>query len=346
MSIQAISKLVFVFVLIFISLSFVSAIRINEVELNPEGTDSGNEWVELYSNEQINLTDWKICSNNGRNMTFNASFAGFLVINTAYNLLTNDDNRLQLRNSSEDIIFETINLSDSYDDNRTWQYCDGNWNFANSTKGAANLCTTQTNSTNQTNQTQQNNQTQTTSEPAETEIDLAYEHEVEREFEVELKASNIQDKKYDVKICVMDGNKVISEIYDDNDEKWVSGRLYVDERISPANKKEVFNLRIKKEYENFSGKAKINARLRESDSDKYIETTGTIKIVEYKSGAVIKNISIEKETLSKEDAIKLAPKDIKSYKSKTEYVKEYAIYGFAVFCIMLFTLIWLKKSVR
>ena len=41
-------------------ISCVSAIRINEVELNPEGTDAGNEWIELFSSEEIDLTGWTL----------------------------------------------------------------------------------------------------------------------------------------------------------------------------------------------------------------------------------------------------------------------------------------------
>ena len=40
----------------------LGAVYINEVLADPEGTDSGNEWVELYSDsdEEVNLTGWYI----------------------------------------------------------------------------------------------------------------------------------------------------------------------------------------------------------------------------------------------------------------------------------------------
>lgn len=380
MSIQAIYRISLIFVLVFVSLSFVSAVRINEVMYHSNSTFQGtsiNEWIEVYnpSNESIDISGWKIKEDadnpqpinfSGTNTTVIGEYGYFIIAKKVTDFiqyfnascpvsqrsftLSDSGKNISILNAS-DIAIDSLSYNPSMGANgngKSLQFYNNLWQNCTPTPGAVNFCqATPTTPTNQSNnqQTQQDNQTQVIQEPK-IEIDLEYEHEVEREFEVELKASNIDDKKYDVKICVMDGNTVISEIYDDNEEKWVSGRLYVDERISLNNKKEVFNLRLKKDYEIFSGKAKINARLRESGSDKYTETTSTIEIKEYKSGTGIKNISIEKETLTKEEIIKLAPKDIKSYKSKTEYIKEYAIYGFAVFCIMLFTLIWLKKSMR
>jgi len=46
------------FVIMSLLISFISSIRINEVELNPYGTDSGNEWLEFYSKGEVNLTGW------------------------------------------------------------------------------------------------------------------------------------------------------------------------------------------------------------------------------------------------------------------------------------------------
>jgi len=56
-------------VIILILLPIVKSVRINEVELNPAGTDSGNEWIELYSPVTVDLTGYLIHSSNGRNST-------------------------------------------------------------------------------------------------------------------------------------------------------------------------------------------------------------------------------------------------------------------------------------
>ena len=45
-----------ILLMVLLILPMVSSyILINEVEANPEGTDSGNEWVELYSENEIIL---------------------------------------------------------------------------------------------------------------------------------------------------------------------------------------------------------------------------------------------------------------------------------------------------
>jgi len=392
MFIREISKIILIVFFIFISLGFVSAVRINEVMYHPiqNYNYNYNEYIEIYNDKNLtlNLTGWRLCNNqllsgyinksdgtflnsplilepfsyaiitdggNGTEVYFNFnvsnnSLAFHVNAGSMCSGLIDSGKNISILNASN-IVMDSLFYNSSWGangDGKSLQFYNNSWQSCTPTPGASNLCITPINPANQGNnqQTQQDNQTQELgAQELGIEIDLEYEHEVEREFEVELKAGNIDDKKYDVKICVMDGNTVISEIYDDNEGKWVSGRLYVDERISLTNKKEVFNLRLKKDYEVFSGKAKVYARLRESESDKYTETTGTIKIKEYKSGTGIKNISTEKETIAKDEIIKLG-KDIKSYKSKTEYVKEYAIYGFVVFCIMLLILIWLKKSMR
>lgn len=45
-----------------ITLTSVGNILINEFQPNPEGTDAGNEWVELYNNgtTEVNLTGWTL----------------------------------------------------------------------------------------------------------------------------------------------------------------------------------------------------------------------------------------------------------------------------------------------
>jgi len=60
-------RLVFLFVLFVISASSLcSALRINEVEMNPAGTDTGNEWIELYNDGEISLEGYVIINNDGK----------------------------------------------------------------------------------------------------------------------------------------------------------------------------------------------------------------------------------------------------------------------------------------
>ena len=58
-------NLVLLFLIFLFLASGISAITINEIESNPAGADTGNEWVEFYSNEEVNLEGYKIINNDG-----------------------------------------------------------------------------------------------------------------------------------------------------------------------------------------------------------------------------------------------------------------------------------------
>ena len=63
-SLFAMSKAsLFITILMVISSELASAIVINEVEQNPAGEDRNNEWVELYSAEEINLDGYFLANN-------------------------------------------------------------------------------------------------------------------------------------------------------------------------------------------------------------------------------------------------------------------------------------------
>jgi hypothetical protein len=65
-------KLIFIF--LFLSFQFVFALTITEIMYNPEGNDSGREWIEVFNNssETINISSgkngWRI--NDGKNHIF------------------------------------------------------------------------------------------------------------------------------------------------------------------------------------------------------------------------------------------------------------------------------------
>ena len=134
-------KLMFIFGLIFLLslINEVCAVRINEVELNPVGKDSGNEWIELYSDEEIDLSSWKLINNDNDSIELNQVFQGYLVINFDTQWLDNEDEKVFLYYDLE-LIDDTLLFSDSDDDDKTWSYCDGDWVFVSSTKDLVNFC--------------------------------------------------------------------------------------------------------------------------------------------------------------------------------------------------------------
>jgi len=128
------------FVIMSLLISLISSIRVNEVELNPIGADSGNEWLELYSKSEVNLTGWRLVNNDGQNIILNQIFQGYLIINFVNQWLDNSDEKVILKDGENNTIDETVLLADSENDDRTWQYCDGGWIFVNSTGGLVNPC--------------------------------------------------------------------------------------------------------------------------------------------------------------------------------------------------------------
>ena len=127
------------FIVILTSLTSAS-VRINEVELNPPGTDNKNEWIELYSSQEVNLDGWTIVNAKGKVFSLNGSFSGYKIMITSYGLLTNSDQKIKLFDSENKLIDETIEISDSYNDERSWQFCNNDWVFEQASREEKNEC--------------------------------------------------------------------------------------------------------------------------------------------------------------------------------------------------------------
>lgn len=124
--------------MILINSSQSSALRINELESNPDGKDAGFEWVELYSEESVNLEGYIL--ENGDEDRYNLSgiFTGYLVIIFPGLWLDNTNETVYLK-QGESLIDETDLFNDATDDNRTWSFCD-QWIFVFATQNYANNC--------------------------------------------------------------------------------------------------------------------------------------------------------------------------------------------------------------
>lgn len=254
-----------VLLFLFLLPDFVFAVRINEVELNPEGTDAGNEWVELYSEQEVNLSGWKLVNGDNKSVSLDSFFQGYVIINFSGQWLDNSEESLGLFNG--DALIDSVQArNDTVNDARTWQYCNGTWLFRASTKGAENSCAAQAPAQNQS----QNTAKPTPQNQSEPKISLKLDWDEEdiingEDFEIEIKASNLKSGEYDVKIYITPekDNEVISDIYDEEDGKWKSGTYYSGESLSgPGIKSEAISVRIKDKYKNFSGDAKIIAKIR------------------------------------------------------------------------------------
>jgi len=136
-------------VLIFVILiSSVSAIRINEVEMNPIEGGSGKEWIELYNDEgeDINISGWEIWDGlktpTRRGIVPNGTTIeedDFYVIELSKSVLNNGGDFVILYDGKGVEVDRTETLEDPEWSAETWQLCDS-WEFSEATKGEENKC--------------------------------------------------------------------------------------------------------------------------------------------------------------------------------------------------------------
>ena len=137
--------LLFMFVVL---VSSVSAIKINEVEINPLEGKYGIEWIELYNDENsdIDISGWEIYDGLSRPKKIfvvpNETIIGskeYYVIELSSAKLNNDGDFVTIYDFSGTKIDETETLKDASWSFETWQLCDS-WEFKLSTKGKENSC--------------------------------------------------------------------------------------------------------------------------------------------------------------------------------------------------------------
>ncbi len=115
----------------------VFALRINEFESNPPGTDSGAEWVELYSEESVNL-DGYILENGDKSYNLSGTFVGYLTIIFPGSWLVNKNETVLLKQVNN-IISQAGPFNDLKNNEKTWSFCD-EWRFISGTQNAVNAC--------------------------------------------------------------------------------------------------------------------------------------------------------------------------------------------------------------
>jgi len=212
-------------------------------------------------------------------------------------------------------------------------------------------------------------------------IELKFEWDEEdiingEEFYIDLESYNLKDKEYDVKVWIEDTDEeeIISARYNDDEEKWESGRYYLNDFFNgPGNKTGEIRIRINEDYSDFIGNARIYYKIRdEEEIDRKIEVLEPEEIIEEEpEDEVEEKVDLEKQkqeiierlrgdiNKTKEDTItgnviKLGnsrpnnedsktEQTQKYYEAKNELIKKYSIFGFAALCVGISVLIIIKK---
>ena len=200
------------------------------------------------------------------------------------------------------------------------------------------------------------------------ELDVSYPDKVNigEEFEAEIKLIDFAEGNYDLKIDILGSGNRIGQIYN---EKWQSTYYFMEDVFEDNEVK--IKLKIDKEFE---GDANIIIKVRDSSGtsisfgDYKIEVVATeLKEDEQKETnnnepkeEIVKEDNVSKSEviseqkvalLSNNEVIDLSPQNIKNdsgneiiFKSKNDNVKEYAIYGFAIFCVLIIILMLIEKQ--
>ena len=134
--------------LLIISLPNITSLIISEVESNPNGKDSKNEWIELFSPVEIDgeyiLTNndaSEIYDNEDENqLKIRFNFVGYYVYRLNSQWLDNSDEKVYLYDSDEKLIDSTNLFDDGEDSDNTWQRCDDGWVFEKHTPEVKNNC--------------------------------------------------------------------------------------------------------------------------------------------------------------------------------------------------------------
>lgn len=331
-------------------MGFVSAVRINEVEMRPLEGKSGIEWVELYNEnlEELDLSEWEIwegISGSSGPKKINNFPEGAIIQSKGYytfnfsNKLNDGGDFVILKDSSGNDIDRTPTLNETKNEDLTWQYCNGEWDFFESSKGYENNCVDGISTENIS--VEENEIILEETFPS-IKIDYPESISVEEEFIFKIKLINFSEGKYDVKIDIFSDGVRIAKIL--NDDMWKSTIYYINDAIQ-NNDEEEFSMKIIQDFEN----AKITISIKDSKdkiksfgeyeiskSDETFEEDETEnKIIESFAEKAMENISLE--------PIILNAQNIKSEEDKKFSVKNLALYGVMLFCVVFGALFFLNK---
>ncbi len=135
----------FLFAILMVSLFIivltdeVNALKINEIESNPQGDDSGNEWVELYSEDSVSLENHYLENGDGEIYNLSGSFSGYFIITFSKLWLDNTNETVYLKDNIQ-VIDEVGPFNDNKNNPQTYSYCNGEWKFDIGTKNQENSC--------------------------------------------------------------------------------------------------------------------------------------------------------------------------------------------------------------
>ena len=125
------------------------ALRLNEIEANPEGEDSGFEWLELYSDDSVSLEGYYLDHNSsGGPVNLSGSFSGYFIVTFPTQWLRNTNEVVYLKLNGN-----VVDTAGPFSDNKkekTYSFCN-TWIFVSATQNGTNACSGNSNNNQNTN---------------------------------------------------------------------------------------------------------------------------------------------------------------------------------------------------
>ena len=183
------------------------------------------------------------------------------------------------------------------------------------------------------------------------------------EFTITINVENLEEDNYAVRVWIEnDDEDTISERYGNYSKEgdvWVSGKYYIYNFFKDSGDDSAeIKLRISEEYSSFSGDAKIFFALKDGDEEEISEgieiLAGEIDTENDSETVTTAYVQSNNSNLQTSSVITLTPKANLTtkrensiiYKSKTEYIREYAPYAFSLICIFIMILMIIDKKHR
>lgn len=132
-----------------ISNNYADQVKLSEILVNPQGSDTGQEWIELanLSNATVRLEGWAVATSNDDQSTRSKQLLGdimigpgqWLVIDGLKISLRNSNERIALIAPDETIIDQTL-LAGAAPEGESWARFDSGWQWTTQlSPGAANI---------------------------------------------------------------------------------------------------------------------------------------------------------------------------------------------------------------
>ena len=245
-------------ILIVLCLGFASSsIILNEIMCHTNNS-LGDEWIEIYNpgSEDLEILNWNISdlltTPSSSLISFNITAGGYVILVeesidcSSLNLPASRWVSLnwlgsKLNDEGDSVLIynpnTTLISNFSWDTNikslgKSFSFNSTSFGICMPTPGHVNNCSQSSQNNSQNNSNQNASDANNRNDESNSSIKLSLDWDDEdinasKTFYIDVKVKNLEDKDYDIKVWIEDDeDNILTEFYDDNEEKWRSGNYY------------------------------------------------------------------------------------------------------------------------